>query len=93
MFHGSGITIGHLYSNPLVDINFQSSDGNHMVPVECLDHQQEYELLSDIVDACQDLSRVTLHSVPATVESFQSCFRYCKILHFSGALFFLGVNL
>jgi len=85
MLHDVGITIGHLYSNPLVDIN-QQSTSEPIVPIDALDHQLEYELLNDIVHTCQDISHVTLHSIPATAESFQSCFRNCKILHFSGIL-------
>jgi hypothetical protein len=88
----SATIISHLYSNPLVDcgdvrnsknIN-QHSESASTDPVDILDHREEQKVLRDIVTAAQDKFPITLISVPATIENFQSCFGQSKILHFSG---------
>ena len=79
--------ISHIYSNPLVDINRYNVNGVEntvMLPVELLSHLEEHKLLTDIIQKSRDRFPITFHSLPATIESFQSCYKSSKILHFSG---------
>ena len=74
--------ISHIYSSPLVDVS--KVDDSIVVPVPLLNHHEEYTLLKDIVNQCVDRFPIQLNSVPATTESFQSCYSSSKILHFCG---------
>lgn len=78
------LVISHIYSNPLVDVS--KVDDSIVVPVPLLNHQEEHTLLKDIVNQCAHRFPVQFNSVPATTESFQSCYSSSKILHFCGKL-------
>ena len=85
--------VSHVYSNPLVDktkyANYNLSSENGIVlPVDSLNLQEEHQLLQEIIGKCDDSRNpVSFIKAAATLESFRSCYKISKILHFSGKWF------
>ena len=84
--------VSHVYSNPLVDrtnfANYNLTSNNGIVlPVDLLSHQEENQLLQEIIAKCdENRFPVSFIKAAATLESFRSCYKMSKILHFSGIL-------